>query len=484
MTCTATSTTDENGLTITPTEIGYGCAPVCTECEPPASQTLTINVEQGETFSQTLNPDSSAPQTVNAVSTDGWAIAEVVGGLAVLNGTAPNVQGTYPQVIIVSNECGQATVVVKIIVAPPPCTPTADITNDISVATSDKKVDGKVGLATSGQTIVSKTLPSGVSAVIYGSELQVTGTYNGTLPAAYSIVVKGDCGNYTVSGSLTECVAIVQTGTTGSSELENGVPSTYCATVSGVGVSVTSASGMPTGISFQVTQLTPTTSSICLIGAPSGLPEKGEVKLSLANACGKLDLTLPYTKKVPVEGACTETAKVSETGAQTFTYGVAGSLCYTYTGQALTMINADTPPLGLTMAVSGTGPWTVCLSGTPVLDLGIGNGTSGSVSFELKGDCGTTSHNIPYIIPAQPATPTYCVGVYEYSSTTKVLTVWGAAPSSTVSIVNATPSTLALDAFGYGTVTLTPTAVAPQCVEISHPTCALVRKQVEILECP
>jgi hypothetical protein len=85
MTCTTTSTTDENGLTTTPTEIGYGCAPVCTECEPPSSQTLTINVEQGETFSQTLNPDSSAPQTVNAVSTDGWAIAEVVGGLAVLN---------------------------------------------------------------------------------------------------------------------------------------------------------------------------------------------------------------------------------------------------------------------------------------------------------------------------------------------------------------------------------------------------------------
>jgi hypothetical protein len=148
------------------------------------------------------------------------------------------------------------------------------------------------------------------------------------------------------------------------------------------------------------------------------------------------------------------------------------------------MINADTPPLGLTMAVSGTDPWTVCLSGTPVLDLGIGNGVAGTVGFELKGDCGTTSHNIPYIIPAQPATPTYCVGVYEYSSTTKVLTVWGAAPSSTVSILNATPSTLALDAFGYGTVTLTPTAVAPQCVEISHPTCALVRKQVEILECP
>ena len=483
MTCTANSTTNADGLTITPTEVGYGCAPACTECVAPVGQTLTISVEQGETFSQTLNPDSSSPQTVNAVSTDAWAIAEVVGGLAVLNGTAPNVEGTYPQVIIVGNECGQATVVVKIIVAPPPCTPTPDIVDNISVTTSTRKVDGKFGLSSSGQKIVSKILPSGVSAAIYGSELQVTGTYNGAFPAPYSIVVKGECGNYIVSGSLIECVAIVQTGTTGSSELQNGVPSTYCATVSGVGISVTKSSGMPAGISFLVTQLTPTTSSICLIGAPSGLQDKGEVQLSLSNACGKLDLSMPYTKKEPAAGACVATAKVGETGAQTFTYGVAGSLCYTYTGQALTMINADTPPLGLAITVSGTGPWTVCLSGTPTLDLGAGNGVSGSVDFQLKGDCGTTSHSIPYAIPSQPAKPTYCIGVYEYNPTTNVLTVWGAAPSSVVNITNATPSSLSLDAFGYGTVTLTPTAVAPDCVEISHPTCALVRKQAEVLEC-
>jgi hypothetical protein len=484
MTCTTTSTTDENGLTTTPTEIGYGCAPVCTECEPPSSQTLTINVEQGETFSQTLNPDSSAPQTVNAVSTDGWAIAEVVGGLAVLNGTAPNVSGTYPQVIIVGNECGQATVVVKVIVAAPLCSAPDNITRDISVNTSSRVVSESIALSSNGQSIATTSLPSGVSANIYGTQLLITGTYSGTLPASYSVTIKSNCGNYTATGTLLACVAMTQIGTSGTNELENGVATNYCVTLNGIGASVLEVTGLPIGLSYVITQPSATTTQICLDGQPVGLPDSGSIVFKLQNSCGILTVTLPYTKKIPVAGACTATAKLSETGAQTFTYGVAGALCYTYTGQALTMINADTPPLGLTMAVSGTDPWTVCLSGTPVLDLGIGNGVAGTVGFELKGDCGTTSHNIPYIIPAQPATPTYCVGVYEYSSTTKVLTVWGAAPSSTVSILNATPSTLALDAFGYGTVTLTPTAVAPQCVEISHPTCALVRKQVEILECP
>ena len=155
-----------------------------------------------------------------------------------------------------------------------------------------------------------------------------------------------------------------------------------------------------------------------------------------------------------------------------------------YTGQNLSLINAETPPLGLTLSISGSGPWTVCLSGTPVLDIGVGNGVSGTVDFQLSGDCGVTNHSIPYTIPAQIARPDYCIGVYEYDTTTKVLTVWGAAPSSTVSIVGATPSTLVLDSLGYGSTTLTATAVSPDCVEISHPTCALVRKQAQVLECP
>ena len=483
-TCTTNSTTTADGLTTTATEIGYGCAPVCTECLPPISQTLTLNVEQGESFNQVLNPDSSVPQTATSASTDGWAVVDVVAGQAVVSGTAPNVEGTYPQVIMVANECGQATVVVKVIVAPPPCTPPTNVAKNFVVKSDGKSVEGKVTLSAAGQTIVTSNLPDGMTANIYGSALVIGGSYTGALPAAYSITVKTDCGNFDVTGSLTECVAIIQTGSTGSSEFTNGVPVTYCLDFNGTGITVAEVTGIPAGVSYVITEPTAATSKICLTGAPSGLAQTGEVAFKLANSCGTLAIKMPWTKKEPAAGVCVETAKISETGAQTFTYGTAGSLCYTYTGQALTMINADTPPLGLSIAVSGTGPWTVCLSGTAVLDVGVGEGNSGSVSFELKGDCGTTSHSIPYIIPKQSTAPAFCIGIFEYDTSTNVLTVWGAAPNSTVDIIGASPATLSLDSVGYGTVTLTPTAIAPACVEISHPTCGLVKRGYTVLDCP
>jgi hypothetical protein len=114
-------------------------------------------VAQGESFNQILNTDSSVPQTATSASTDGWAVVDVVSSQAVLSGTAPNAEGTYPQVIIVGNECGQATVVVKIIVAAPACSAPDNIIKNISVSTATKKVDAQINLSSSGQTIATNS---------------------------------------------------------------------------------------------------------------------------------------------------------------------------------------------------------------------------------------------------------------------------------------------------------------------------------------
>lgn len=416
-----------------------------------------------------------------------WATASLVGGNVVVTGTAP--VGSHTLVYQVTNECSHECLVIKLAVSGV-CTPPANIVKDIGYNNSDFSIDEEITIP--GGSVVSQDFAGDVA--VYSDELVLTAILTQPYPTSYSISMTSECGDYTVSGQITECKKPVLASIGGSSVLEKGVTASMSWVVAGSGnISIVSQEGVPSGMSLSITQNTPASgqATATLSGAPTDNPGEGEVRLSVSGKCGSLALSRQFTQQ-----PCRELRVIGETGSSQMVAGSPVNYCKIVQGYEPRMVEYDNLPLGLSVSLAPhTSPntWIVCISGTPLLDA-CKKSEDGRIcdcaTAKLRNSCGEYDVEFCFNLDlGQLNRPSYCVGVYSWDNATSTVTVWGVTPNTTLTIggTGVSPSSMTVDATGYGAQVIsieTPPLNQPTvCATISHPTCALVFKGAVTIKC-
>lgn len=457
-----------------------GCPgdPSC-ECIPLSTTTFT----KSSTTSVNVNVALPSPATLTPLYQPAWATGVMSGSDLVITGTAP--KGENVLVYEAKNECSTACITVKLTVTVP-CTPPANVVAPLSYKTADNTAYLDTAIP-EGSEIIDASVGT-AQASVYGKTLNISGVLQQPFPTTYLVHLKNDCGSYTVSGPVVECVSPSISQITGSAVLEKGVVGQYGWVVQGTGsLSVKSSSGIPAGMVFNVIQNSPSVgySEVRVSGTPIDNPcPNGSctTKFQVSTDCGVIELSRNVTQQ-----PCRAIQIVGETGSSTFVVGTPVNYCKIVSGYEPTIEDFSELPLGVTVSIAPhtvAGQWKVCLAGTPIQDPC--NTTTGTVcncaKVMLKNSCGTKEVQFCTAVD-MIVRPTYCLGLVKYTPqpSGKIrVEIIGAAPNTTATVLDLNiPVSIALDGMGYGFADVVnpftaTTSGSGYCITVIHPTCALV----------
>lgn len=467
-----------------------GCLqPDLCECTPLVGGTRALESGTAVNLEIPLGANGTALKTYGA----DWATGEVVGNNLTIKGTAPT--GKQVLVFELANDCSKACVILEIDVSEP-CTSAVNKTQHLTYITGVYKVEKDVDIP-EGSAIIS-SVPESLTAEVYGSVLNLSGTLTSPYPSDYLVTLSSPCGQFTVSGQIAACTPPAVESITGPSVLENGVSAEMTWVLSGTGPMTTGqVTGVPPGMTASITNNSPAgKTTVTVQGTPTENPctaTSCEISIAVAAACGNITLKRKYTQQ-----PCRTIKVGSAVGNKVFEYEVAGSVGKIISGYTpMSISDFETPPLGLEFVlVAGPGPneYTVTLEGAPEKDpcTDYSKEICECVKVKVTNPCGDKEIELCYAIkPAEPPKPAYCVLIAEVIPVTGVpgvshqLTVWGGAANSVVTIrpPDRPPTDLTLDVDGYGQTTYYTDGVTAGCVTLEHPTCAIIMKEKVIVSC-
>lgn len=484
------------------TKISYAdeCSDVETSCDCVPLSTAKYELTSTTTVLKVIA--LGGPATVMPLYQPAWAVGAIVGNDLVITGTAPT--GSNALVYEVSNECSKACITV-ILTVTGACSAQANIVTPIQYKSSDNSVLSDIPIPADSE-ILSASVGS-ASASIYGSTLNISGLLQPPVPATYSVSLRNECGTYTVSGNIDQCVAPRIYQVIGSSTLEKGVATSYGWVIEATGnVTVRSSSGMPAGMSYSVAQNTPSVglATVSVSGTPVEDPCPSgtcENKLTVFSNCGQIELS----RKI-IQQPCRAVQVIGSVGESSFALGEVVNYCKIVSGYEPTIADFTDVPIGLAVTVSPdtvAGQWKVCLTGTVLADPC--NKETGidcrCAKVSLKNKCGTKEIEICTAISRTPV-PKFCIGLVtatelgtaapgtrEYS-----VQVVGVTPNSEIELFhqeigtsgNVSPSVKVMsDALGNytGTVVLALTG-GSHCLHVKHQDCVLIAASKELVQCP
>lgn len=419
--------------------------------------------------------------------TPSWSAATIVGTDLVITGDAPS--GVHTLVYDISNECSSVCIIIDLEVSEP-CTTPSNITQDISYVAGEFAVDSSIKIP-ANSTIISSNAGA-LDSTVYGSSLALEGNLTYPYPTTYSVTLSTECGNYTVSGNITQCQPPVTAQVLGSSVLERGVSGSMSWVVDATGyLTKLSQTGIPAGMSVSVAQNTPTTgkATVTVSGAPTDNPcTNGNctIEIKVKNDCGELTLQRKYTQQ-----PCRNIKTVGDSGSKVWQYDVPQSYCKIVEGYTpIELVNFEGVPYGMDVTLTA-GPaanqYTVCVSGTPVADPCKDSATNicECVKVQLKNECGEKEIELCYTLEGSVQKPKFCLIQYKVSASPTspndvVIEFFGGPGGTDVTLdgVENAPVVITLDGDGYGTATITqlpaPTSGSPVCLTATHATCSFM----------
>ena len=430
----------------------------CKECVAGSDIDLSVTTPTSGVFDEFISLlPATAPYTIVPIDISDWCQYDIATDGMRVYGTS--VTGTAKQIFSITNDCDEFHVVVEI-TTPSACIAPSNITKNV---TSNKgSLSAQVTLL-AGSTLVSSVVPDGISVQVLGDILYLNGTI--TTENTYSIELSTPCGNYTVSGIIKICKQITLLSTSGTTEFEKGTVAGFTWNVDS-DVEIESVANLPNGLSVSASN-----KSVIISGTPSENTGNGTISVKVKNPCSNLELKAKFT-----QAPCKVITVTGDVGSNILKVDVAGEFGKVLGGKTpIELIGYTDIPKGMTVSlVNNSGVYSIVISGTPVYDPCAANDTGNICSSALvtvSNECGEKEISIPYGIATQTV-PAYCIGIYSWIAPT--LTVWGVTANSTITITGASESSLTVNSFGSGSITMT--ANDPLvCPTISHPTCALVR---------
>jgi hypothetical protein len=427
-----------------------------------STQSITT-ISSGVFDSQISLLPATAPYTVTPIVISDWCQYDVVAGGIRLYGTSPT--GNEKQVFSVSNSCGEFHVVVDII-TPSSCITPTNISKDVTSNKGNLSAQVKV---TDGSSLVSAAVPDGITYQFSAGILYLSGTI--TTPATYSAVMSTACGNYTVSGNILVCSQVSVLSTSGASTFDKKTPASFQWNLSSA-VTIESVEDLPNGLSVSTAG-----NSVSISGTPSENTGSGTISVKVKNSCSNLELKIDFKEK-----PCNEIKVVGDVGSSLLGINQFATFGKVLGGETpIELVNYDGIPKGMSVAlVNNAGVYSILVSGTPSIDPcaeSENNNVCGSATVTVSNECGEKEIPISYSLNTIQL-PVYCIGVYEWidAGATGTLKVWGVTQNSVITIGNnATPSELTVDSNGNGTVVVSKSGLA--CPTISHPSCALIKKE-------
>jgi hypothetical protein len=418
-----------------------------------------------------------------------WATAKIVGQNLVITGTGPH--GDNILVYEVTNACSKACITVKIIVRTA-CTPTGNIVRNLSYRTLDNLVNEDIAIPVSSQIVSTDIGP--IQANIYGTVINLNGVLQTPIAPSYSIKLKDDCGEFTISGNVVECVSPKISSLIGTGVLEKGIYATFGWVIEMAGpLIVRSVTGMPSGMAYAVSQNNPSVgfATITVAGTPVDNPCPSgscQINFNTSTDCG----LFPVSRSISQQ-PCRTVKVVRDVGSPVMKIGEPVNFCKVVTGYAPTISDYSDLPLGVTVDIAagpGPGEHTVCLTGTPVFDpcTTVNGAKCACTKVYLTNSCGTKEIQFCTSIDMY-VRHTSCIGTVKITNNpdkTTTIEVIGVEPGVNCNVwiglagVNTPGQVLTIDQTGYGTLTVnTPPDAGGSdplnCINVSHPNCALVQ---------
>ena len=328
------------------------------------AQSLCINTAITNITYNTTGANGASFSGLPTGVSGGWS-----GNLVTISGT-PSVSGTYNYTITLTGGCGTITKTGSINV-----TPINTITLSSAVGTDAQTLCintpiSNIAYSTTGATGATFSgLPTGVTGVLIGYLINISGTPSVSGTYNYTITLTGGCGSINKQGSITVTPnnTITLSSANGSNSQSKCInttitPITYTTT----GASGATVTGLPTGVTGSWT------SNVVTISGTPSVSGSFSYTVNLSGGCGSLStpgaITVTPNNTVTLSSAIGTDAQTLciNTGITNITYTTAGATGATFSGLPTGVSGvwgSNTVTISGTPSVSGTFNYTITLTG-------------------------------------------------------------------------------------------------------------------------